>query len=446
MSDIGAPEKQHFHLQEFDGPLDLLLFLIKKSEVNIYDIPIASITEQYLSVLGWSAKVDLDTMSEFYLMAATLLYIKSRMLLPMELDLDDEIEDPRRELVEKLIEYQKFRRLSDLMSEKEGEVEWIVERGRDQRILPFADDGIWGEVSVWDLLQTFSSLLSTLSAERIIDLYEEVSVNEKVTLIGEMLESRDEFLFTDLLRRRSVLEVVCAFFAVLELVKARRITVFQNRLFGDIRIRGAGRRLPRPLSAPIADRAALRRGRRRHGMSLSREAALVEAVLLLESEPIELRRLAAAAGLEPEAAAAAVSELREALAEGGHGLEIVDIGGGFSFAPHRDLWEGLRGRYGKSAENRLFAGRPRDAGHHRVFTAHHPGRDREHPRRAGGRHDPAPGVPVVHPRGRPQGGGGPARAVRHHEGVPEGVPPRLDRGPAEAGRPGEGTVRTGGEG
>ena len=249
MSDHRVPEKQLFHLSQFDGPLDLLLFLIKRSEVNIYDIPIASITGQYLSVLEYAAKADLDTMSEFYLMAATLLYIKSRMLLPMELDLDDEIEDPRRELVEKLIEYQKFRRLSDLMNEKEGEVEWIVERGRDQRILPFADDGIWGEVSVWDLLQTFSSLLSALSAERIIDLYEEVSVNEKVTLIDEMLESRDELLFTDLLRRRSVLEVVCAFFAVLEMVKARRITVFQNRLFGDIRIKARASEAPEAVPA-----------------------------------------------------------------------------------------------------------------------------------------------------------------------------------------------------
>jgi segregation and condensation protein B len=88
-------------------------------------------------------------------------------------------------------------------------------------------------------------------------------------------------------------------------------------------------------------------------MSLSRAAALVEAVLLLESEPLELRRLAVAADLEPEAAAAAVDELRAALAEAGHGLEIVEIGGGYSFAPHRDLWEGLRGRYGRSAENRL---------------------------------------------------------------------------------------------
>jgi len=88
-------------------------------------------------------------------------------------------------------------------------------------------------------------------------------------------------------------------------------------------------------------------------MSLSREAALVEAVLLLESEPLELQRLAAAAGLEPPRAEAAVAELREALAEAGHGLEIVDIGGGYSFAPRHDLWESLRDRYGKSAENRL---------------------------------------------------------------------------------------------
>ena len=205
--------------------------------MNIYDIPIASITEQYLSFLAFATRVDLDTMTEFYLMAATLLYIKSKMLLPVELSMDDEIDDPRKELVEKLIEYQKFRKLSDLMSDKEGEVEWIIERTRSQRILPFSDEGIWEQVSVWDLLQTFSSLLSNLSSERIIDLYEEVSVNEKVTLIVEMLEGRDEFLFTDLLRRRSVLEVVCAFFAVLEMTKARRIAVYQNRLFGDIRIR-----------------------------------------------------------------------------------------------------------------------------------------------------------------------------------------------------------------
>lgn len=239
MSDVNAhgPEKQHFHLGDFDGPLDLLLFLIRKSEVNIYDIPIASITEQYLTYLSFAAKVDLDTMSEFHLMAATLLYIKSKMLLPVELSMDDELEDPRRDLVEKLIEYEKFRKLSELMSDREGEVEWIIERTKSQRILPFADEGIWDQVNVWDLLQTFSSLLSHLSSERIIDLYEEVSVNEKVTLISEILEQRDEFLFTELVKKRTILEIVCSFWAILELVKERRIYVEQNRLFGDIRLR-----------------------------------------------------------------------------------------------------------------------------------------------------------------------------------------------------------------
>jgi segregation and condensation protein A len=235
--DSSVSEKQHFHLGDFDGPLDLLLFLIKKAEINVYDIPIASITEQYLEFLGYATKVDLDTMTEFYLMAATLLYIKSQMLLPVELSMEDEIEDPRKELVEKLIEYQKFKKLSDLMADKEAEVEWIIERNQSQRILPFADDGIWDQVSVWDLLQTFSSLLSSLSSERIIDLYEEVSVNEKITLITEILEDKEELLFTDLIKRNTVLEIVCAFFAVLELVKERRILVYQNRLFGDIRIR-----------------------------------------------------------------------------------------------------------------------------------------------------------------------------------------------------------------
>jgi segregation and condensation protein A len=237
MAESSTSTKQNFHLGDFDGPLDLLLFLIKKSEINVYDIPIASITEQYLSFLSYAAKIDLDTMTDFYLMASTLLYIKSKMLLPVELNMDDEIEDPRTELVEKLIEYQKYKKLSDLMADKEGEVEWIIERTQSQRILPFSDDGIWDQVSVWDLLQTFSSLLSTLSSERIIDLYEEVSVNEKITLVNEILEERGELLFTELVTRRTVLDIVCAFFAVLELVKERRIIVFQNRLFGDIRIK-----------------------------------------------------------------------------------------------------------------------------------------------------------------------------------------------------------------
>jgi segregation and condensation protein A len=233
----GAPEKQRFKLDDFEGPLDLLLFLVRKNEVNIYDIPIASITEQYLEILSLAATVDLDELTEFYQLAATLLYIKSRTLLP-SLD-DDEEEDPRQELVEKLIEYQKFKRLAELMSEQESPSEWIWERKKPQPVLPFEDkDDFWDKVEVWDLLTTFTKIMKGLSPERIIDLYEEVSVSEKVALVYEMLETRESFLFTDLVTRpESLLDVVCAFLALLELVKGRRIVIEQSRLFGDIRIR-----------------------------------------------------------------------------------------------------------------------------------------------------------------------------------------------------------------
>jgi segregation and condensation protein A len=227
-----------FRLNEFEGPLDLLLFLIKKNEINIYDIPIAEITEQYLRYLMYMPELDLDDVTEFQNMAATLLLIKSRMLLPAELEGIDDDEDPRQELVEKLIEYQKFKKLSDLMEEKEREAEWYIERKRLQRALPFADEALWEKADVWDLLKTFSGIMNNLSRERIWDLYEEVSVNEKITLITELLESRGECSFTDLVARNgSLLDIVCAFLAVLEAVKIRMIQIYQNRMFGDIMIR-----------------------------------------------------------------------------------------------------------------------------------------------------------------------------------------------------------------
>ncbi len=227
-----------FRLKEFEGPLDLLLFLIKKNEVNIYDIPVAQITEQYLEYLSYATELDLESLTEFHVMAATLLYIKSRMLLPVELELDDDIEDPRQELVDKLIEYQKFKKLSELMEEKEREAEWVIERKKLQRALPFAEEALWEKVDVWDLLKTFSGLMTNLSGERIIDLYEEVTINEKLTLMTELLESRGECSFTDLVvRSGSVMDIVCAFLAVLEAVKFRMVSIYQNRMFGDIAIR-----------------------------------------------------------------------------------------------------------------------------------------------------------------------------------------------------------------
>jgi segregation and condensation protein A len=237
MDTVGTGGGRSYSLKEFEGPLGLLLALVRKNEVSIYDIPIAEITEQYIEYLRYAETMDLDDITEFQAMAATLLYIKSRTLLPIEIDTDDEA-DPRQELVERLIEYQKFKKLSHLMEEKEQEAGWVIERRNLQNILPFADGDLWEQVDIWDLLKTFSVLMSRMPGESIVDLYEEITVNEKITLMSELLENRGECLFTDLIvRSGSIMDIVCAFLAILEAVKVRMITIFQNRMFADILIR-----------------------------------------------------------------------------------------------------------------------------------------------------------------------------------------------------------------
>jgi len=235
--------KKIYQVGEFEGPLDLLWTLIHESKINIYDIPIAQITEQYLEYLDYAVETDLANLSEFYSWAAKLIYIKSRMLLPIEVEFDgEEIEDPRQELVDKLIEYQKFKKLSSLMEEQEDDSEWNFERKKIQRVLPFDEtDSMWEKVDTWELLQqmqsVFKSMMSKYSNEKILNMYEEISVNEKITLMNELLDNKKECMFTDLLTRPgNAMDIICAFMAILEAVKFRMITIFQNKLFGDIKI------------------------------------------------------------------------------------------------------------------------------------------------------------------------------------------------------------------
>ena len=175
-------------------------------------------------------------------MASDLLYLKSRMLLPVEISFgEDELEDPRQELVEKLIEYQKFKKLSALMEEKEDEADWSFERRKIQHLLPFEEENVWEKLDTWDLLQDmqkiFRNLVSSYSSEKILDLYEEISVNEKVTLMNELFDEKGECFFTDLITRKgNVLDVVCAFMAILEAVKFKVACIYQNKMFGDIKI------------------------------------------------------------------------------------------------------------------------------------------------------------------------------------------------------------------
>lgn len=234
--------KREYKAGEFEGPLDLLWALIRESKINIYDIPIAQITDQYLEYLDFAVQTDLGDLSEFYSWAAKLIYMKSRMLLPIEVPYEDDEEDPRQELVDKLIEYQKFKKLSSLMEEQEDDSEWNFERKKIERVLPFEEaDDMWEEVDTWDLLQQlqsmFKSVMNKYSNEKILDMYEEISVNEKITLMNELLEEKNEVYFTDLITRcENPMDVICAFMAILEAVKFRMIKIQQNRMFGDIRI------------------------------------------------------------------------------------------------------------------------------------------------------------------------------------------------------------------
>lgn len=241
--DDSGRTKRRYTVGEFDGPLDLLWALIRDNKINIYDIPIAQITEQFLEYLDYAASFELSDLSEFYSMAARLIYIKSRMMLPVEVKIDDDLDfdDPREELVDRLIEYQKFKKLSDLIEEKQDESEWNFERNKIQRTLPFEEKDLWERVDTWDLLEQmqkiFKTLMSQYTDQKILDVYEEISVNEKITLMNELLEEKNECMFTDLLvRKGNILDVICAFMAILEAVKFKMAAIYQNRMFGDIKI------------------------------------------------------------------------------------------------------------------------------------------------------------------------------------------------------------------
>ncbi|MBP5176276.1 MAG: segregation/condensation protein A [Treponema sp.] len=243
--DVQEVTKRKFRAGEtFDGPLDLLYSLIREQQINIYDIPIAEITDQFLDYLDYAVELDLQDLSDFYSWAAKLVYIKSRMMLPVEISYDDDesMEDPREELVEQLIEYQRFKKLSNLMEEQEEQSEWSFERKKIERYLPFEnDEKQWEKVDPWSLLQDmqkiFRSLTNINPDERILNMNDDITTEEKIVLMRELLERDGECMFTDLITRHgNMLDVVCAFMALLEAVKNKMAEIYQNRMFGDIKI------------------------------------------------------------------------------------------------------------------------------------------------------------------------------------------------------------------
>lgn len=231
----------HVQLQVFEGPLDLLLHLIKKNEVSITDIPIATITEQYLATLELMESLSLDVAGEFLVMAATLIHIKSRMLLPVGADEPDEDEgaDPRDELVRRLLEYQRFKEAAVQLEQREMLTRDVFTRTPtpSEEVAPRG----FRDVSVFELLGALKRVIDRLPKDTFHDVtLEKITVREKMTLLLDRLRALGiiyfEALFDDV---KSRMEVVVTFLAMLELVKVRAIRIYQDEMAGPIMIEAA---------------------------------------------------------------------------------------------------------------------------------------------------------------------------------------------------------------
>jgi segregation and condensation protein A len=223
----------------YEGPLDLLLDMIRKQKIDIYDIPIARVTEQYLAYLHLMQELDVDLASEFLAIAAQLIYIKSRMLLPPDPDAPEEQEDPRQELVRRLLEYERFRNAAEMLHQRET-IENAV--WSNPGPLPF-DDGA-GEaqltVGLYDLLLAFRDVVKRSEERRPMELSrEEFSIEQMMGYLFERIAAaRGPITLTRALPEVSTRRgVICAFLALLELTRLKAIFLSQDKPFGEISAR-----------------------------------------------------------------------------------------------------------------------------------------------------------------------------------------------------------------
>ncbi len=225
-------------LEIFEGPLDLLLYLVKKDHINIYDIPIAKITEQYLQYLELMRLLDLNIAGEFLVMAATLIHIKSKMLLPPEeTPQEEEQVDPREELVRRLLEYQKFKELADNLRKMEYERKRVFTRLPNS--LDIDERGeVYFEANVFDLISAFSKALKEVPKELFYEVIkDEFTVSEKVHQILHLLLDTPIIMLEEMFNKaKNKLEIVVTFLAILELIRLKEIIIMQKALFGEIQI------------------------------------------------------------------------------------------------------------------------------------------------------------------------------------------------------------------
>ncbi len=231
----------NFHLDQYDGPLDLLLDLIRKQQINIYDIPIAQITTQYMEFMQRAAEMNIELSAEFVYMAATLIHIKSKMLLPRDPELEKMTpeDDPRKELADRLLEHERFKDAAEMLHQKRVIEEAVWSNPQIEQFRKEDDDpGL--AVSLFDLVKTFQSVLERAKHRPTYEVgTDEVSVPDMIRYLKNVFKDESKPVPARELfeRQRSRRAMICLFLAMLELVKLQAIGLVQTDAFGEIGIK-----------------------------------------------------------------------------------------------------------------------------------------------------------------------------------------------------------------
>jgi segregation and condensation protein A len=228
-------------LEIFEGPLDLLLYLVKKDHLNIYDIPIAKVTEQYLKYIELMRLLDLNIAGEFLVMAATLMQIKSKMLLPAEeVQVSEEEEDPRAELVRRLLEYEKFKEVAETLRQREAGQQEIFKRPKSEanKIEAGGAGEVYFEASIFDLINAFTKALEEVPKELFYEVIkDEFTIEGKVHEILHLMMMESHKRVAELFAKaKNKMEIIVTFLAILELIRLKEIVIRQKGLFGEIEI------------------------------------------------------------------------------------------------------------------------------------------------------------------------------------------------------------------
>ena len=225
---------------DFEGPLDLLLFFIQRDKLNIYDIPISEITHEFLDYISALNKINIEVGAEFIYMASLLMKIKSKMLLPID-DSDEEIIDPRHDLVLQLIEYKKFKNISNHLSKVHDKYNKtyrtkVMEEYSDSIIAN--NEILIGEFNLYDIIKNYSYLIENLPDSKKYQIeHENFSISEQIKVIQNKFRNKDKITFSSIIKQaNSKAYLVCTFIAILEMIKSNEIVIKQKNSFSEIYI------------------------------------------------------------------------------------------------------------------------------------------------------------------------------------------------------------------